>query len=180
MLRSSKLACRRALNIAAEAGVTLSYGSDLLGPLGVAQTKEFGLRSQALSTKQVLQSATVDAARLLREEEFLGQIKAGFSADLLVLNENPLEDILIFDLPEKHFLAVVKEGRVEASRWSKLPEDMDITRPDALIECLFSQQVSKVLGSLSIYAKANKILYNKNILKPKIHVYSISTPCEKR
>ncbi|PGH36720.1 hypothetical protein GX50_00380 [[Emmonsia] crescens] len=122
----------QALKIATEAGVTLCYGSDLLGPLGIAQTKEFRLRSQVLSAKQVLQSATVNAARLLRQEEFLGQIKVGFSADLLVLNKNPLEDILIFDRPEKHLLAVVKEGRVEASRWSKLPED--ITRPGALIE----------------------------------------------
>ncbi|PGH12795.1 hypothetical protein AJ79_04019 [Helicocarpus griseus UAMH5409] len=122
----------QALKIATEAGVTLCYGSDLLGPLGVAQTKEFGLRSQVLSAKQVLQSATVNAARMLRHEEFLGQIRTGFSADMLVLNKNPLEDILVFDQPEKHLLAVIKEGRVEASRWSKLPED--VTRPATLIE----------------------------------------------
>ncbi|KAK2782167.1 hypothetical protein FQN52_001005 [Onygenales sp. PD_12] len=122
----------QALRIATAAGVTLCYGSDLLGPLGAAQTKEFRLRSQVLSATQILQSATVNAARMLRQDEFLGQIKAGFSADLLVLNKNPLEDILVFDNPEKHLLAVVKEGRVEASRWSKLPED--VTRPTALID----------------------------------------------
>jgi imidazolonepropionase-like amidohydrolase len=49
-----------------------------------------------------------------------------------VLNENPLEDITILDEPEKNILAVLKNGRVYKSRWSKLPED--VTRAQTLIE----------------------------------------------
>ncbi|KAH7030225.1 amidohydrolase [Macrophomina phaseolina] len=122
----------RALEIAARAGVTMCYGSDLLGPLGAEQTKEFGLRAKVLSAKQVLQCATVNPARMLRQEKFLGQVKEGFAADLLVLNANPLEDIEVLDRPEKHLLAVIKDGRVYSSRWSQL--EQDVTAAAAIIE----------------------------------------------
>ncbi|CCF42775.1 amidohydrolase [Colletotrichum higginsianum] len=69
---------------------------------------------------------------MLRQEGFLGQVKDGFAADLVVLNGNPLEDVSILDEPEKSVLAVIKDGRVYTSRWSKLPED--VTEPPALIE----------------------------------------------
>ncbi|KAK3059098.1 hypothetical protein LTR09_000664 [Extremus antarcticus] len=111
------------------AGVTMCYGTDLLGPLQVKQTGEFALRKKAgLSALKVLQSATVNAARMLRQEDRLGRLKEGFAADLLVLNANPLEDIEVLDRPEKHLLAVVREGRVLHSRWSKLPSDSQQVR----------------------------------------------------
>lgn len=112
------------LKIAAAAGVTICHGSDLLGPLQAEQSREFGIRQQALSNKQVLQSATVNAARMLRQEDVLGQVKEKFVADLLILNGNPLDDVSILDEPEKNVLAVIKDGRVYTSRWSKLPEDV--------------------------------------------------------
>ncbi|KKY19428.1 putative amidohydrolase 1 [Diplodia seriata] len=122
----------RALEIASKAGVTMCYGSDLLGPLGIEQAREFGLRAKVLSAKQVLQSATINAAKMLRQDGYLGQVKEGFAADMLLLNANPLDDIEVFDRPEKHLLAVIKDGRVYSSRWSKLAED--VTAPEALIE----------------------------------------------
>jgi imidazolonepropionase-like amidohydrolase len=111
------------LKIASNAGVTICYGTDLLGPLGIAQTKEFALRQQVLSPKAVLQSATINPAKRFGLSDFLGQVKKGFAADLLILNENPLKDASIFDEPDKHVLAVIKEGRVYHSRWSKLAQD---------------------------------------------------------
>ncbi|KAK1974079.1 amidohydrolase [Colletotrichum cereale] len=122
----------QSLRIAADAGVAICHGSDLLGPLQAEQSREFGIRQQALSSKHVLQSATVNAARMLRQDGFLGQVKAGFAADLIILNENPLENVSILDEPEKNVLAVIKDGRVYTSRWSKLPED--VTEPPVLIE----------------------------------------------
>ena len=112
-----------ALKIAVEAGVTICYGTDLLGAMQVAQTKEFAIRSSVLSPSQIMQSATINAARLLRQDKFLGQVKEGFAADLIVLNDNPLDDISIFDKPEKHLLAVIKDGYVEMSHWSGLSEE---------------------------------------------------------
>jgi imidazolonepropionase-like amidohydrolase len=113
----------RSLEIASKAGVTICFGTDLLGPLGIAQTKEFALRAKALSPKAILQSATINPARIFGLSDFLGQIKTDFAADMLILNENPFDDISIFDHPEKHVLAVIKDGRVFHSRWSKLPQD---------------------------------------------------------
>lgn len=115
-----------ALKIASDAGVTMCYGSDLLGPLGSAQTHEFALRSQVLEPLQVLRSATINPAKMMGREDSIGQIKEGFQADVLVLSDNPFEDVTIFDRPEQHVLAVMKNGRVYKSRWSTLPEDSEI------------------------------------------------------
>lgn len=50
------------------AGVDICHGTDLLSPL-------HGEQSQALSSEAVLRGATVTAARLLKQEQFLGQAK---------------------------------------------------------------------------------------------------------
>ncbi|KAJ5897748.1 hypothetical protein N7504_008036 [Penicillium tannophilum] len=115
-----------ALKVASDAGVTMCYGSDLLGPLGSAQTHEFALRSQVLKPVEVLRSATVNPAKMMGWEDAIGQIKEGFHADVVVLDKNPLKDVTIFDRPEEHVLAVMKDGRVYKSRWSTLPEDSEI------------------------------------------------------
>ncbi|THY38550.1 amidohydrolase [Aureobasidium pullulans] len=122
----------RSLKIASEAGVTICFGTDLLGPLGSAQTREFRIRSEVLSPVDLLRTATVNPARMLRVGDRLGQIKPGFVADLLILESNPLEDITILDSPDKHLFAVMKEGRVHHSRWSKLP--VDAPKPVSFIQ----------------------------------------------
>lgn len=116
------------LRIADEAGVTICHGSDLLGPMQAEQSREFGIRASVLSSETVLRGATVNAAKMLRQEEFLGQVREGFAADLLVLNGNPLKDVSILDDAEKSVLAVMKNGRVYTSRWKKLPNDIEQTQ----------------------------------------------------
>lgn len=111
------------LRIAHEAGVTMCLGSDLLSFLGVEQLGEFGLRAQVLASEEVLRHATVNPAKMLGQEGRLGQVGEDFVADVLVLNANPLEDITVFERPDEHLLAVIKEGRVYNSWWSKLPVD---------------------------------------------------------
>ncbi|KAJ6043615.1 uncharacterized protein N7446_001812 [Penicillium canescens] len=113
----------KAMKIAVEAGVTVCFGSDLLGPMHFAQSKEFSVRSKVLSPLQILRSATVNAARLIMQEDRLGQIREGFAADLLILNENPLEDITVLDRVEEHMMGVIKDGRVSTSRWEALRVD---------------------------------------------------------
>ncbi|KAH7350138.1 amidohydrolase [Plectosphaerella cucumerina] len=111
-----------ALKTANDAGVSICYGTDLLGPLGTAQTFEFHLRSKVLSPLAILRSATVTPARMMGRENSLGQVKAGFEADILITEKNPLEDATIFDEPE-NVLGVIKEGRIYKSRWEGLKED---------------------------------------------------------
>lgn len=115
-----------ALQVASEAGVTMCYGSDLLGPLGAAQTHEFAIRSRVLSALSILQSATINPAKMMGQQESLGQIREGFVADMLLLKDNPLTDITILDDPEKYLLGVIKEGRVCKSRWDELKEDAEV------------------------------------------------------
>lgn len=109
----------KAMKMAADAGVTVCFGSDLLGPMHFAQSKEFSIRSKVLSPIDILRSATINAARLLMQEDRLGQVHEGFVADLLILNNSPLEDITVLDRAE-NILAVVKDGRVMTSRWEEL------------------------------------------------------------
>jgi imidazolonepropionase-like amidohydrolase len=115
------------IKLAHEAGVTMLFGTDLLGPLTKSQTQEFALRAQVLDAKTILQSATINAAQRLGQSEFLGQIKEGFAADILILTRNPLEDIEVLDQQDTCLLAVIKDGRVYSSRWSKLKEDAHLS-----------------------------------------------------
>ncbi|KAK5789722.1 hypothetical protein VI817_008845 [Penicillium citrinum] len=114
----------KAMKMAADCGVTVCFGSDLLGPMHFAQSKEFSVRSRVLAPLQILQSATINAARLVMQEHRLGQIREGFAADLLVLDQNPLQDITILDRSEETILCVIKDGRVYESRMKELEKDI--------------------------------------------------------
>jgi len=115
----------RSLQIAKEAGVTMCYASDLLGPLGAYQCREFGLRSTVLPAIDILRSATINAARMMGIQDKAGQIRAGFWADLIVLQSNPLEDITVLERHETELLAVVKGGRVCQSKLSRVTGILD-------------------------------------------------------
>ena len=54
----------------------------------------------------------------------LGQISEGSFADILILNDNPLNDVTILDWPEDHLLAVIKGGRVMSSKIAHLRVEM--------------------------------------------------------
>ncbi|KAF7557445.1 hypothetical protein G7Z17_g631 [Cylindrodendrum hubeiense] len=109
-----------ALKIAHDAGVTICFGSDLIAGMHQFQRKEFTIRSQVLPALAILQSATVNCAKMLRREEEIGQIKEGFLADFIVLEKNPLEDITVLD-EKSNLLAVVKAGQVAFSSLEELP-----------------------------------------------------------
>jgi imidazolonepropionase-like amidohydrolase len=113
----------KALKLASEKGVSVCFGTDLLGPLGEAQMHEFLLRAKVLSSLEVLRSATITPARMFRKADSLGQIKVGFEADVLFLSADPLEDVTILDRPDENIIGVMKEGRVYKSQLSTLAED---------------------------------------------------------
>lgn len=113
-----------AMKVAVDAGVTVCFGTDLLGPMHFAQSMEFSVRASVLTPLQILRSATVNAASLVMQEGRLGQVREGFVADLLILKDNPLEDITILDRVEEQILAVIKDGRVSTSRWDGIKVDL--------------------------------------------------------
>lgn len=122
----------QALKLATEVGVDICFGTDLLGPLHYAQSKEFSIRGKVQSPLEVLQSATTTPSRMLRQDKFLGQIAPGFAADMLILNANPLHDITVLDRPDQHLLATLKDGRVLSSRWTLL--EVETSHYDVKIE----------------------------------------------
>jgi imidazolonepropionase-like amidohydrolase len=100
----------RSLEICKRAGVPVAYGTDLLGQLQVDQSREFVIRSEVLSPIEIIRSATLTGAQVLRREGQLGCLKPGAYADLLVVDGNPLKDLGLFQKPER-LAAIVKGGR---------------------------------------------------------------------
>ncbi|MGC2298992.1 MAG: amidohydrolase family protein [Acidobacteriaceae bacterium] len=76
------------------AGVPMAVGSDV-GPFPHGtQAKEFELMVQyGMTPVAVLQADYLNGARILTWQDSVGQLKAGFYADVIAVPGNPLEDI---------------------------------------------------------------------------------------
>jgi imidazolonepropionase-like amidohydrolase len=109
----------RSLEIAKTAGVSIGFGTDLLGELHQYQSREFAIRSQVLSPLEIIRSATTTNAELLRAEGSLGCLDVGATADLLLVQGNPLEDIRLLAEPGENLRFIVKAGKIILNR---LPE----------------------------------------------------------
>ena len=101
----------RSLELCKTAGVEIAFGSDLLGQLQDDQSREFEIRAQVLSPQEVIRSATITNARLLRQEGSLGEIVAGAHADLLVVDGDPYRNLDLLQGQGAHLAAIVKGGR---------------------------------------------------------------------
>lgn len=53
------------------------------------------------------------------------------AADLLVLGQIPLDDITVFDHPDSHLFAVIKDGWVQMSRWTEMAPELNGQLPDS-------------------------------------------------
>ena len=94
-----------------KAETNTGFGTDLFGPLHDMQSYEFGIRSEVLTPFEILQSATKINAELLNMNEQLGCIKPGALADILIVDGNPLRDILILQQPNSAITHIMKSGR---------------------------------------------------------------------
>ena len=106
----------RSLDICRQAGVPVAYGSDLLGELQTDQSREFLLRREVLSNLDIIRSATMIGAQVTRMEGKLGTLRPGAFADLLVLDDDPLTDLAVFQDQGAHIAAIMKAGRFHTSR----------------------------------------------------------------
>ncbi|UFN49781.1 amidohydrolase family protein [Roseomonas sp. OT10] len=100
-----------ALGILHEAGVMMAYGSDLLGPMHRHQSDEFTLRGRVLPAMEVIRSATVNAAKVVKQEGRLGVLAPGALADLIVVDGDPLADLSLLTGQGRHMPAILKGGR---------------------------------------------------------------------
>ena len=94
-----------------KAGVKMAYGSDLLGALEDEQTREFQIRGEVMPAIEVIRSATLIGAEVVRQEGKLGVIEPGAYADLLVVDGDPLKNLGLFKDGGPHLSAIVKGGR---------------------------------------------------------------------
>jgi imidazolonepropionase-like amidohydrolase len=104
-----------AVRIALDEGVPVAFGTDLLGHMHDRQSGEFELRLQAMSPVQVLQSATIAAARLMRAEGEIGALVPGAWADLLVVDGDPTADLAMLTAPETGIRLLMQGGRTVRS-----------------------------------------------------------------
>lgn len=103
------------VRIAGSEGVPVVFGTDLLGHMHVQQNNEFNIRLGAMGPVEVLQSATIVAARLLRAEGHLGQLVPGAFADLLVVDGDPTRNLDMLTTPDTGIRLLMQGGRTVRS-----------------------------------------------------------------
>ena len=112
--RFDKFWFRQPVQLAHKLGVTLVWGPDI-----IFSTKEHPRGKSSIGTVDnwikaeipngvILQSLTTNAAKLLGVEKERGAIKAGFKADIIAVDDNPLEKIETV----KNVSFVMKNGEV--------------------------------------------------------------------
>lgn len=106
----------QAVRIARAEGVPIVFGTDLLGHMHARQASEFGLRSPAVPPLELLQSATITAARLMRQEGRIGQVVPGAWADLLIVDGDPATSLQMLAEPEQGIRLLMQGGRIVFDR----------------------------------------------------------------
>ncbi len=101
----------RSLEICKAAGVEVAYGSDLLGPLQEDQSLEFLHRAEVLTPIEIIRQATLVGARVVEREGSLGIIEPGATADLLLVDGNPLDDLRLLTGQGVHLSVIMQSGR---------------------------------------------------------------------
>jgi imidazolonepropionase-like amidohydrolase len=98
---------------ALRAGVKMLFGTDAgVYPHGQNARQFSRMTRFGMTPLAALQSATVNAAAALGQEDTLGQLRAGFHADIVAVAGDPLQDISLLEAPS----FVMKAGRVYLGR----------------------------------------------------------------
>lgn len=114
----------------AKAKIPLMAGTDT--PLGYL-TPGFSLHYElelmvesGLSELEAITAATLQPAKYFRMQDSLGLVKKDYIADLILLNENPLEDIA----NTKDIFAVIKDGNyIDKARLDQIQKDISNGMP---------------------------------------------------
>lgn len=79
-------------------GVKVAFGTDAgVFPHGANAGELALMRSGGMSDREVLASATAVAAQVLGMEDEIGRIAPGFSADIIAVKGNPLDDVRVLE-----------------------------------------------------------------------------------
>ena len=102
----------RSLEVMRDTGLPMAFGSDLLGSLRQYHCMEFELLAKVLTPAEIIRSATTIGAQLCRLEGEAGVIAAGASADLLVVEGNPLDNIALLQDDGAHLPVIMARGQL--------------------------------------------------------------------
>ncbi|WP_299397955.1 amidohydrolase family protein [uncultured Gelidibacter sp.] len=92
-----------------KSGVGIAFGTDAAVFAHGDNAKEFGYMVEAgMPAIKTIQSATVTNAMLLKMQDQLGQLKAGFLADIVATNDDPTENIATMT----EVVFVMKDGKI--------------------------------------------------------------------
>ncbi|MAB12661.1 amidohydrolase family protein [Parvibaculum sp.] len=83
----------RSLEIARDAGVTLGWGTDLIGESQSRQRREFAIRAEVETPADILRSMYVVNPRLCGLDGKIGTLTPGAAADMILTTIDPLENI---------------------------------------------------------------------------------------
>lgn len=102
-----------AFKSALRTGVKMAYGTDTINALkhGENGLEILDLREGGMSSKHVFDCLTVNAAEALGKQDVTGLIKKGYNADLIVVEENPVDNIELLTLASNVKIVMVR-GKV--------------------------------------------------------------------
>jgi imidazolonepropionase-like amidohydrolase len=100
----------RSLEILRAAGVSIGFGTDLLGAMHRYQAREFVIRAEAMAPFDIIRSATTVNAELLNRSGEIGCVAPGARADLIAVAGDPLADIALLDGQGEHLTHIMKAG----------------------------------------------------------------------
>ena len=90
-------------------GIKIAFGTDAAVFAHGKNAKEFGYMVEAgMPPMEAIQSATMVPAQILKIDDQLGSVEAGKLADIIAVEDNPLEDISTME----NVVFVMKEGKV--------------------------------------------------------------------
>jgi len=101
----------QSLDLCRSVGVPIGYGTDLMTYTQKYQTDGLTVQAQVQPSAEVIRSATIVNAQILRQDGKLGELIPGAFADLLVVDGDPLKDLGIFKDEGPNLVAIMKDGR---------------------------------------------------------------------
>jgi imidazolonepropionase-like amidohydrolase len=98
--------------------VKIGFGSDLLGQLQTDHCTEFTLRGELMSPQEIIRSATLVNAEIVRQVGRLGELVPGAFADLLVVDGDPYRDLGVFRSDGGRLDVIMANGLLVKNRLS--------------------------------------------------------------
>jgi imidazolonepropionase-like amidohydrolase len=115
-LEAVRQSTQTAVDNAQRAGVKIGSGSDIIGPYQHLKGRELRLKAEVMSPMAAITSATCTNAEMLGLQDSLGTLEEGKTADLLIVNGDPVSDLRILENNTNDILLVMKAGEIVKDR----------------------------------------------------------------